>query len=203
MKLNTIYNLLKNFDSKKLKQFLLYNLPDESVWQGTGTIDAVEYECLVKLSRMVQERSPNSMIIEIGALFGLSTQALLEGCTSNKVMAIDNFVWNPIGLTKSRHRELFRSNMNYFLRRDILEIFEGTSADFFAHKYNDENVSMVFIDADHSYQGVKADIQNALKVNPVIICGDDYQFEGVEKAVNELFGERFKLDGELWWVELT
>ncbi len=76
MKLNTIYNLLKNFDSKKLKQFILYNLPNESARQGTGTIDAVEYEGLVRLSRVVQERSPNSIIIEIGALFGLSTQAL-------------------------------------------------------------------------------------------------------------------------------
>jgi predicted O-methyltransferase YrrM len=203
MKLNTIYNLLQNFDRKKLKQFILYNLSNESVRQGTGTIDVVEYEGLVKLSRIVQEKSPNSMIIEIGALFGLSTQALLEGCITNKVMAIDNFAWNPIGLTKSRHRELFRSNMNYFLRKDMLEIFEGTSSDFFAHKYNDENISMVFIDADHSYEGVRADIENALKVKPLIICGDDYQFEGVRKAVNELFGKRFNLDGELWWVELT
>ena len=203
MKLNTIFHILKNFEIKKLKQFLLYNLTHDSVRQGTGTIDAIEYERLVKLSQTVQERSPNSLIVEIGALFGLSTQALLEGCISNKVLAIDNFEWNPIGLTKSRHRDLFHSNMNYFLRNNMLEIFEGTSEDFFLNRQSNENISMVFIDADHSYEGVSADIEHALKTKPLIICGDDYQFEGVKKAVNEFFGKQFKLEGELWWVELS
>jgi predicted O-methyltransferase YrrM len=202
MKISTMRNLLVNFDSKKMKQFMLYNLQGGMVQQGTGTVDKGEYECLVRLSKTVQERAPNSIIIEIGALFGFSTQALLEGCTTNKVVVIDNFTWNPIGLTKSRHRELFYSNMSYFLRRGMMEIFEGTSESFFSNSYNDENVAMVFIDADHSYEGVRADIEQALKVSPVIICGDDYHFEGVKKAVNEFFGQEFKLDGELWWVDL-
>ena len=202
MKLNTVYSLIKNLDFKKMKQFILYNLPEKEIRSGSGTVNSAEYECLVRLSKEAQEKSPNSMIIEIGALFGFSTQALLEGCDNNKVIVIDNFTWNPIGLSISRHRDLFKSNMNYFLRNNMLEIFDGTSENFFINKYNGENISMVFIDADHSYEGVMADIENAFKVKPLIICGDDYQFEGVKKAVNEFFGENFELDGELWWAKL-
>lgn len=50
------------------------------------------------------------------------------------------------------------------------------------------NVDLVFIDADHSYQGCSIDIkQYTPKVNKGgILSGHDIDFPGVNKAVNEL-----------------
>lgn len=55
------------------------------------------------------------------------------------------------------------------------------------------SLDMVFIDGDHSYEGVKADIEAWLpKVKPGgVICGHDYNRDeyGVTRAVDELFGK--------------
>ena len=63
-----------------------------------------------------------------------------------------------------------------------------------------DNVSMVFIDADHSYEGVLSDIKFAKSINAKIICGDDYSFEGVKRAVDENFGNSVIMIGDMWFV---
>lgn len=47
------------------------------------------------------------------------------------------------------------------------------------------SVDFVFIDADHSYKGVKADI-DAYRKKCRFLCGHDYHMEGVKKAVDEI-----------------
>lgn len=72
----------------------------------------------------------------------------------------------------------------------------------------DESIDIVFIDADHSYEGVKNDIIYwAPKVKSGgIISGHDYdlpRFPGVKKAVLEFFEEKFIQveDDAVWWIE--
>ena len=64
--------------------------------------------------------------------------------------------------------------------------------------FKDESLDAVFIDADHSYEAVKMDIQNWMpKVRKGgILAGHDYNsaWPGVIKAVNEIFLEAQKID---------
>lgn len=77
-----------------------------------------------------------------------------------------------------------------------------------ASKVVQNNLDLVFIDADHSYESVKQDIELwAPKLKPKgILCGHDYATDapGVIKAVDEIFGEKIHLEKELessyiWW----
>lgn len=72
-----------------------------------------------------------------------------------------------------------------------------------AHRnFEDGSLDLVFIDADHSYAGVKADILNWLPKVRVggMICGHDYsdEFSGVVMAVDELLGRVEKYDDTVW-----
>lgn len=76
---------------------------------------------------------------------------------------------------------------------DAVELFDGAVFDY------------VFIDAEHTYAGVKQDIGLWLpKVKPGgWIGGHDYgnlpRFPGVAAAVDEWFGDAIELDGDCTW----
>lgn len=59
---------------------------------------------------------------------------------------------------------------------------------------------MVFIDADHRYEGVKRDLQWAISMKVPVIAGHDYDDESpdVKRAVNELFGDSIETFGSVW-----
>lgn len=62
-----------------------------------------------------------------------------------------------------------------------------------ASKFEDKSVDFIFIDAGHSYECVKADIEAWLpKMKPGgVMTGHDYcsMFPGVKKATTEIFGK--------------
>lgn len=71
--------------------------------------------------------------------------------------------------------------------------------------YDDASLDFVFIDGDHTYEAVLADIRAWLpKVKPGgTIAGDDYGHagpgsEGVRQAVQEVFGMDFMVNGIGW-----
>lgn len=81
-----------------------------------------------------------------------------------------------------------------------------------AEQMDDESLDFVFIDAEHSYEGCKRDIQAWLpKVKPGgWLCGHDYnntQFPqfGVSKAVHDVLGDSIILgiDFTWFWRKLT
>jgi hypothetical protein len=81
--------------------------------------------------------------------------------------------------------------------------------------YDNEYFDWIYIDADHSYEGVKDDIVNwwpKLKKGG-LLSGHDYnpsendpnfKMYGVKKAVDEIFGDKIKLTDEVnyksWYV---
>lgn len=58
----------------------------------------------------------------------------------------------------------------------------------------------VFLDADHRYEAVQADIAAWLPlVRPGgVLAGHDYDDEGVRRAVTEAFGQDVSIDGLVW-----
>ena len=77
--------------------------------------------------------------------------------------------------------------------KDRVTVLHGSSVDM-AKKVEDGSLDIVFIDADHRYSGVKADIEAwTPKVRKGgIVCGHDFDYPdcpGVRKAVEESFTE--------------
>jgi predicted O-methyltransferase YrrM len=75
-----------------------------------------------------------------------------------------------------------------------------------ATHYKNESLDFVFLDADHNYEAVQADIAAWLpKVRPGgILCGHDYANEayplwGVARAVDEAFGPQVELGKNYTW----
>lgn len=74
-----------------------------------------------------------------------------------------------------------------------------------ADKFEDQSVDFVFIDAEHTYEGVSGDILAwRRKIRPGgILCGHDYnpnkdRFAGVVKAVDEI-GPITTEPDSVWW----
>jgi hypothetical protein len=75
-----------------------------------------------------------------------------------------------------------------------------------AQYFNDEEIDVIFIDAGHSYEAVKADIEAWLpKMKPNgIMAGHDYKaWEGVNQAVTEVFGTPHKVENDCWFIYLN
>lgn len=92
----------------------------------------------------------------------------------------------------SYYDSLYQRVKKQFKDNPVVEVCRMNSTDWF-NSFNGELLDWIYIDGDHSYEGVKNDLNNCLNVlkpNAVII-GDDYLWTkdvdkgGVKRAVNE------------------
>lgn len=138
-------------------------------------------------------------IIEVGALFGMTTIKLAKWkLPDKKILVVDNFAWNPLGISPAEHQELTRGILGFLIDRGDIEVVVACKDDFFSN-YDGNAPSLVFLDAIHSYQETLKDIQNARRIGARIIAGHDYskEFPGVVRAVNESGGPA-ELTGSVW-----
>jgi hypothetical protein len=124
---------------------------------------------------------------------------LFDGVWGSGDVDGNNFRYTDLGAIYLNLKKKFSSNQN-------VEIFKGAS-DIFFNNLSDNNLDYIYIDADHSYEGVKKDLENSrLKVKrDGYIFGHDYSinksktnqlyFFGVQKAVDE-FCLKYKLEIE-------
>jgi SAM-dependent methyltransferase len=131
----------------------------------------------------------NEMIIEIGSYYGRSTAYLLELAKKSQknisIVSIDTFMGSKEH-TETNFYNDFKKNIDNLDEKYPLTVLKGESsrlADFFP----DNSVYAIMIDASHEYEDVKTDI---IKWIPKVkkggtLCGDDYDWEGVTKAVSE------------------
>jgi hypothetical protein len=117
-------------------------------------------------------------IAEIGSHKGYSTRILSR--LFSKVYAVDNSVeWTE-----------FNKNFN----KDITNI-EYVMLDIYKNNWDilPDDIEVSFIDADHSYNGCKSDIENSIKrfKNLKYIVFDDYGvWSGVKQIVDELMANK-------------
>ncbi len=87
---------------------------------------------------------------------------------------------------------------------DSLSVIKSLSHEG-ANWFKDGSVDVLFIDAGHSYEAVKQDIEAWLpkmKANG-IMAGHDYTaWAGVKKAVDEKFGTTHKIENDCWFIYL-
>jgi Methyltransferase domain len=142
-------------------------------------------------------------VVEIGCWLGRSTTALAASCPGT-VWTIDHF--RGADSQPERQADAVTLRLEHRARRNLdgfrnLRIFTMESADavgLFPESWAD----MVFIDADHSYDAVKADILRWRSKAAHLFCGHDYapEWPGVVRAVDELLPERQRGPGSLWYV---
>lgn len=168
-----------------------------------GGLTEEEENALVALVSKAKTDQPEKtgVIVEFGTLFGLTTLLLVHHkATTQKMITIDNFSWNPFGLTPALHRDFTERILRSSILAGDLELADMTSMKF-RDDYQGGIPYMVFLDADHSYQAVKEEIEWATKLGVEVICGHDYgnQNFGVTRAVDEAFPEGVEVQGMVWW----
>lgn len=70
--------------------------------------------------------------------------------------------------------------------------------------FEDNSIDVIFIDAGHSYESVRKDIDLWMpKMKSVsIMAGHDYGWSSVSKAVNETFTP-YKIENNCWFVKIS
>ena len=151
------------------------------------------------LMRLVADSDPSRPIVEVGTLYGHSTLVMcLAKQPSQKLLAVDNFCWNSLGVSSAVHAAATRKRLAECIDHHAVEIVAKPAAEFYA-SYSGPAPALYFCDADHSYEAVRTDIAWAKKIGASTICGDDYEplHTGVRRAVDEAGGPR-ELHGGLW-----
>ena len=141
---------------------------------------------LFKIARSLRE---NSVIVEIGSFKGKSTCFIAEGIGDKKMQFFCIDPWKD-GLMPEKGEGIF----NEFLQstkkyRNRFSILRGFSHEVIKEWPVHRKIDFLWVDGDHSYEGVKRDILDWIpmvkKSSPV--CFHDYRdAPGVRKAVNEL-----------------
>lgn len=157
--------------------------------------------------------------VEVGVFRGALSSVLLAGGVARLFM-VDN--WLPADAQPQHYRATgdwhasrpadevasdMRKAMAVAARYPAARVLEMSSVSA-AEKVGDRSMDFVFLDADHSYDGLMADIAAwAPKVKPGgWLCGHDYRnameqfdFSGVDRAVDETFGDRVEADDNFTW----
>ena len=142
-------------------------------------------------------------VVEIGSFKGRATTALLEACRG-KVYAVDHFLGDDDGNKVLRgiynNEDVYATFMKNVGCYNNLEVMKMASLEA-AEKI--ESADMVFIDGEHTYESVKADLHAWLPKTRRVICGHDYDkaWPGVVKAVTETLGP-VNTVGSIWWKQL-
>jgi hypothetical protein len=156
-------------------------------------------------------QSPHSiMAVEVGTWAGRTALVLAE--YFDMIYCVDHWRGNPddrLGELASRYgpRHAFTTfchNMGGLLMSRVIPCV-GSSRDWANIWPIYRKLDLVFLDGDHRYEEVAADIHRwAQHVRPNgIICGHDYgAFPGVTRAVDEAFPDRQLAGRTVWWKRL-
>lgn len=132
---------------------------------------------------------------ELGVHEGVTHFYLLDTFPDLKMVGVDQYQGIQLKYWAAVENKL----ENYKGR----SMFHRTTTSAAAKKVKDESLDFVFIDADHTYQSVLADIQNwTPKVKPGgYICGHDINMNAVERAVSETLGKYNTAWDDVWYVK--
>lgn len=166
---------------------------------------------------------------ELGVFSGRTHFYLLEHCPSLKLIGID--VWDMPGFAEGKSKSGEKCHCDYcnetrgdrraetaeqmrlrvvdrstkdFGERSIIFVEQTTQA---ARRVKDGSLDFVFVDGDHSTEGVMADIYTwmpKLRLNSGCLIGHDWNLKSVRSAVAKFFDSdaSVKIDNDhLWCVE--
>jgi hypothetical protein len=164
-----------------------HETPGMEVW---GWTSPAELEWLRASAALMQS------VVEIGALHGRSSTALLSGCPG-PVYCVDP--WDDPG----RHSfpSFMRSCGHFRNLRPVMGLSPAVAEGI-------PDVDMVFLDGAHDEASVVADIGAWLPKTRVLLCGHDYvpggSFPDVATVVDRIFGRHVEIiaDTAIWAVNV-
>ncbi len=151
---------------------------------------------------------------EIGVAFGGHSEAILANSEISRLYGVDSYLHrpgydDPMNLPQPQFDELFK-NTGARLSKYGDRFIQVRKDSVEAAKLVPEVLDFVFLDADHSYNGVWQDIlawYSNIRSDG-LISGHDYghpAFPGVKQAVDQYFrriGSTVNIsDGGVWWVQ--
>jgi len=149
-------------------------------------------------------------LLEVGSWIGTSSKAIAKAMGDSILWCVDTWEGSPdltgivaLHYGSDRLFHLWENNVRDYGYPHRIHPVRGQSTQ--VAKLWELPLDFIFIDADHSYEAVKADLQAWLKhLKPTgIIAGHDYnvpQFPGVTKAVNEILKEVHHVS-TVWWAK--
>ena len=165
----------------------------DSVASALGGLTEAEIAVLVKWL------PDTGTFVEFGTLFGLTAKAVAAAKPNLKIVAVDNFCWNPFGLPPKLHEDFTRKILANEVASGQVKVVNTTSEEF--RRTCAEIPAAVFFDAQHQYEPVKDEIVWAKRVGVKCICGHDYgnpsPVFGVTQAVTEEFKD-VEVEGMCW-----
>ena len=148
---------------------------------------------------MLIDRFKVRSVIEVGSYLGFSACWFAERvetvvCVDRFDREISPFVANLMGVTPASHYELFLANIEAY--PNIAHV----KADSVAAAAGDVMADLVYIDAGHEYEDVKADTEAWRPHAWKVICGDDNQpnWPGVMAYAREIGAD---VSERVWWLE--
>lgn len=146
------------------------------------------------LAALLADLPPLESVVEVGCFRGVSTEML--ALFARQVFAVD--VWPDAGIF-----EAFRTRLAGYAH---VEALRTTSVEA-ARNFPPRSLDLVYIDADHSYDAVRADIDAWLPRvrDGGFLTGHDYAAEvpmlqGLVAAVDERFGRPHRLYPDRSWL---
>jgi predicted O-methyltransferase YrrM len=129
--------------------------------------------------------APGSIVVELGSYLGASACALAEGGRNRiKLFCVDTWLNDAMSEGAKDTYETFKENVRQY--GNVIISIRGRT-DEIARQFKTA-VDLLFIDADHSYEAVKADLAGwlpRLRPGALIILHDWGWAEGVQRAVRQ------------------
>lgn len=151
-------------------------------WFGEGT-DQILANTLSPETRLV---------VELGAWLGMSTRFIADLAPNATVISIDHWEGSSEHKTRSEYRSLLPRLYDTFLalcwryRDQIIPLRSSTLDGLRTVAEHGLAPGVVFIDAEHSFDAVSSELTLAHELFPnAILVGDDYDWQGVQKAADE------------------
>lgn len=141
-------------------------------------------------------------IVELGSWEGRSTIAIANAAPSRTIHAVDH--WQGAASDTYQREQVTKRDVWEAWNANMVAATPGNVKPFrmdwrVYHQAHDGQVALVFIDADHTYEEVTAQIKafRPLMSPGGIICGDDYPMAPVAKAVRRQLGN-VHVNGRVW-----
>jgi len=157
------------------------------------------------ITRFKEEHGREPYVCEVGSWAG--TSAIIMAKAGARVLCVDTWEGNKndegckqYDGSRGTPLEVFKRNTRPYPIQPHVGRSPAAADDFAAGIFD-----IVYIDAEHDYESVKADIEAWRNKATYILAGHDYHvFDGVRKAVFDCFGPSVvpQVEGNVWTVRL-